>query len=91
MAIPRFKPDYIWNDNDWANLPIKGSDLAVKLRAAGFKVLGVVNGKPTLQEEINTTELQLIVIKLLRGDVSETPKPISSTPAFEPKKKRDKK
>src|SRR5512140_204913 len=68
MAFPRFKPDYIWTDADWASLPIKSSDLVAKLRAAGSKVLGVTNGRPTLQEKINDKELQLLVTKLLRSD-----------------------
>lgn len=78
----------LWDSGEWAQ--IKGRDLAEKLRAAGYKVLGVVNGKPTLQEKINDTELQLLVTNLLRGDVSKTPKPIStgSDEEIKPKKKR---
>lgn len=77
MALPRFKPDYVWSEDDWASLPIKAGDLAAKLRAAGFKVLGLTNKRPTLQEKINDNELQLLVTKLLRGDASSSPSPIS--------------
>ena len=73
----------LWTDDQWAL--IKGSDLAAKLSATGYTVLGVTNGKPTLQEEINTIELQILVTKLLRGDASPTPSPIIND--YKPKKK----
>lgn len=76
MAIPRFRPGHIWTNDEWANLPIRGSELAAKLCAAGFTVLGVTNKKPELQEKINNSELQQLVMKLLRNEASSTPSPI---------------
>lgn len=69
-----------WNEDHWAALPNRGLDLAAKLKAAGYTVLRVINGKPHLQEEISDMQLHSIVQKLLRNEAPPARSPIVSKP-----------